>query len=427
MNMPATLYTVRKGLVVRGFASCLFFGAISIASSVLQQGEFVPKKTETLHNPAAIAALLEQTEVPNLITHRVKDAQSLLQASKLLMGQPQFVASQRPPGTVVRQYPEARSKIKIGATVLVWVSAELPTWQGAPARQPNQGSVPATRLVPVPPLIHHRKEDAIQMLKLVGLQTSSAGIQEMPSQEETGIVLSQDPTAETMVRQGTSVSFTVSRQIERKLILRAFPASIRPGESVTLTAELDPLLEGAEYQFSSGTGAPSAWSTHPQAQFTYFNDGDYQATAAARWSNGSVKSNPVHIVAHAIKYEVRLLPDPLDVKAGVTVSFRAEVSPEVERATYVYHYGDKVPNDTSSSPTAQHSYEKAGNYTAWVTVRIAETPAAAGAIHSHDFPSSPVRLTIEPLPQVQPHPTHSKVPYTIGAVLLISTVNYASW
>jgi len=242
----------------------------------------------------------------------------------------------------------------------------------------------------------------------------------MPSQEETGIVLAQDPPAETMVRQGTSVSFTVSRQIEPKLTLRALPASIRPGESVTLAAELDPLLPGAEYQFSLGTGASSAWSTDAQAQFSYPSDGNYEATASARWNNGSVNSNPVNIVVHAIKYEVRLLPDPLDVKPGGTVSFRAEVSPEVERATYIYHFGDIIRSRTSSSPTAEYSYEKPGNYTAWVTVRIAESPTAAGAIHSHDFPSSPVLVTVEP-------PPPPIVLYVMGAAMLIAVVSYAAW
>src|SRR5260370_8990318 len=130
MNMPATLNTVRKGLVVSGFVSCLFFGAISIGSSSLQQqGEFVPPKpaanqhqTKTLQNPAAIAAFLQQTEVPDLIKHRVNDAQSMLQATKLVMGQPQFVASPHPSATVVRQYPAAHSKISIAATYLLWLS-----------------------------------------------------------------------------------------------------------------------------------------------------------------------------------------------------------------------------------------------------------------------------------------------------------------
>jgi len=261
------------------------------------------------------------------------------------------------------------------------------------------------------------------MLQLVGLQVSSAGIREMPTEEETGVVLSQDPPPETLVGLGTSVSFTVSRQIERKLVLRAFPANISPGESVTLTAELDPPFPGAEYQFRFGasTPAPTDWSPDSQAQFTYLNDGDYEAVAAARWNNGSVSSNPVRIVVHSIKYEIRLLPDSLHVKSGETVSFRAEVNPTVETATYIYHFGDGIPDQASSLPTAQHVYHPIGNYSARVTVRSADTSVAGGAVHSHDFASPPVQLSVEP----PPPPPPPIMFYVIGTALLIAVVVYA--
>jgi PKD domain len=231
--------------------------------------------------------------------------------------------------------------------------------------------------------------------------------------------LSQDPSAGTQVGWGTYVGFVVSRHIERKLVLRASPANISPREAVTLTAELDPPFPGAEYQFSFGAGTPAAWSPDAQAQFTYLNDGDYEAVAAARWNNGSVSSNPVRIVVHSIKYEVRLLPDSLHLKSGETVSFLAEVNPTVETATYIYHFGDGIPDQASSLPTAQHVYHPIGNYSARVTVRIANTLVAGGAAHSHDFASPPVQLSVEP-----PPPPPPIMLYVIGAAFLIAVVVY---
>lgn len=409
------------------FASYYLFVTTTFSFIFLQQGEFVaqrPAATQqqirSLQSSNAAAAVPQQTEVPDVTKHKVEEAQRMLRDVKLLMGQPQFVTTPQPSGTVVRQYPEAHSKIKIGATVYVWVSTEKQTSQPPPPGQPSQGAVPTPRLVLVPTLIHHRKDDAVQLLKFMGLQVSWKGIQETPSEEETGIVLTQEPPPGDMVRPGTFVSFTVSRQIERALVLRGFPTSIAPGGAVTLSAELNPPFPGTEYQFTSGVGtlAPTTWTTDAQAQFVYPTDGDYEATAAARWNNGSVSSNVVHIVVHPVKYEVLLLADPLDVKLGQTVSFRATVSPAVQRADYVYHFGDSSANETSSSATVQYTYKTVGNYSACVIARIADGPEAGGPAHSHDFASSPVRLSVVPS-------NSSVTVYVIGAVALVGVLGYA--
>ena len=187
-----------------------------------------------------------------------------------------------------------------------------------------------------------------------------------------------------------------------------------------LSAELDPPFPGAEYQFSLGGGTePSgAWSTEAEAQVKNLGDGNYEAVAEARWNNRSVVSNRVRIVVHSIQYDVRLFPKPLLSKTGETVSFGAEVSPTVEHATYIFHFGDGSADRTSSSPSVQYAYQAAANYSTQVTVRISDTLAAGAVEHSHEFTSRPVQLGVQPAPSI--------LFYVLGAVALAG-VGYAIW
>ena len=472
MTARITLHGSMMSLPRAAGASCVFLMSAAFGVAALQQGEFVPQKSVAsqrqalaLEHPAVAVLQTQTTKTPDLIKRSLQDAQNILQESKLLMGIPQFVSSPAPSGTVLRQYPEAGSPIRIGASVLVWASQQPPKTPQAqpqpPQRQPDYTSVPdllgldesqaravlnkyglstgsvnqiatndqrpglviaqdpkaktrvlrgslvaislaTPRLVPVPSLLHHQKDDAIRILQLVGLQATPAAIGETTSEEETGIVLSQDPPPETLVVPETTVSFKVSRQIERKLGLRASAKNIAPGESVVLSAELDPPFPGAEYQFSIGSGdlTPGPWSSDAQARFANLSDGDYEAIATARWNNRSVTSNRLHIVVHSIKYEVRLLPGSLHLRPDESVSFGADVSPAVKSATYIFHFGYGIADQTSSSPDAQYAYQTAGKYSAQVTVRIADMPAAGGATHLHEFPSPPVELLVQRGPLV---------------------------
>lgn len=491
MNVRTALHNLGTRLLRAAGASCFFWATTVFGFAVLQQGEFVPQKpaavqhqVQALQHPAAVAAFPQQTiTVPDLIRHSLQEAQDILRESKLLLGTPQFASSPARPGTVLRQYPQAGSPVRVGATVLVWVSAEQPKRPPPPLppaqHQPDYVSVPeliglsaaqarqvldkyrlsmgaisqiasndqkpgliisqdpvaksrvatgtlvsisvaTPKLISVPSLIHHQKDDAIQILQLVGLHFRPADIRETLSEEETGIVLSQDPAAETLVTPGTSVSFAVSQQIARKLLLRASPRNLSPGESVVLSAELDPPFPGAEYQFSlaGGTEPSGVWSTDAQTQFNNLGDGNYEAVAAARWNNRSVGSNRVRIVVHSIKYEVRLIPKPLSPKSGDIVSFDAEVSPAVEHAMYIFHFGDWSEDRLSASPHAEYAYQAVGNHSAQVTVRISDTPAAGGTAHSHEFSSPPVQLCVQP-----PLPI---LLYVLGAAAL-AAAGYAMW
>jgi hypothetical protein len=67
MSLQPSLHIEGKSFHVGAIASFILFGAISFGSPIPQQGEFVPQtptatkhQIQTLHNPAAIAALPQQ-------------------------------------------------------------------------------------------------------------------------------------------------------------------------------------------------------------------------------------------------------------------------------------------------------------------------------------------------------------------------------
>src|SRR5690349_2956544 len=135
-----------RGICFTIAVSSCSFGLLVSSLPIPQQRQILVAGTASAqqqpqiqHYAAAAAAFPQQTvKVPELIKQDLKDAESVLRASKLLMGQPEFVASNEPPGTVVRQYPQAGSVIRIGATVLVWVSAERP--KQPQTQQPASGT-----------------------------------------------------------------------------------------------------------------------------------------------------------------------------------------------------------------------------------------------------------------------------------------------
>ena len=157
MNLRATLLNPRNNLLRVAAALCFFFLTTVFGFAILQQGEFVQQKpaaaqyrVQALRNPAVIAAFPQQTtKVPDLIKRRLQEAQNILQQSKLVLGSPQFVSSPAPPGIVLRQLPAAGSPIRIGAAVLVWVSAEPPKGtQEKPPPPPPADYVSVPELIP---------------------------------------------------------------------------------------------------------------------------------------------------------------------------------------------------------------------------------------------------------------------------------------
>jgi beta-lactam-binding protein with PASTA domain len=327
-------------------------------------------------------------EVPDLRSHGEMAAQLILRLRGLRYGGAKKVGSEtEKPGSIFDQDPKPGTQVPKGTLVTVSVAV------GKQAEPP----------IEVPKLLHHSREEAAQMLQQVGLQASNSEITEKRSEEETGIVLSQFPLAGTRVARGTSVSFVVSRQIERSLVLRSTPASVVPGEPVVFTAELDPPFTGTTFQFNFGEGPGTGELDLPRASHSYSGDGDYEVFVIAKVNGKQLVSNRVLVPVHRIPLKITLVPNRDHGTTNETIEFHALATPPAPRnAKYTFDFGDGEQTQTSGSPDARHFYTQRGTYSAWVRVSTVHEPLAGGpAAHEHQFVSERVPLSIvPPLPGV---------------------------
>jgi serine/threonine-protein kinase len=130
---------------------------------------------------------VETVEVPNLVGRSEETALALLQDRNLVPDRRQEPSSE-PLGRVIRQSPEAGTEVAEGSSVTFVVS------QGPPP-------------VSVPEVLGETREEAEFRLTQAGLRVR---VEETPSPEQAGIVIQQDPAADTQVPPDTEVTIVVS-------------------------------------------------------------------------------------------------------------------------------------------------------------------------------------------------------------------------
>ena len=145
--------------------------------------------------PAATTSA-RTTTVPSVIGLRLSDGFLLLDSSGY-QAQVEEEPSVRPAQEIVRQEPEAGSELERGQPVFVTVSSGRPP--------PPQEE---TRDVPLPDVTAQTQVQAGAELERLGLPTDSYPV---PSDEQPGAVVGQDPDAGLRLAAGEPVRLTVSR------------------------------------------------------------------------------------------------------------------------------------------------------------------------------------------------------------------------
>src|SRR5260370_78304 len=163
---PSVWPFMGKRWIISVLCSLLCF----LGAALAQNGEFQQGRTK-IKAPVAEkeSAVIQQTisrpaepKVPDLTNHNLTDAKTLL-GNVFVLGEPRYVPSKKLAGLIVRQFPEAGSPAKSGTEVEVWVSTPVKP----------ETNAPTPVLVPVPGLIGHKRDVAIGMLALVGLQAGA--------------------------------------------------------------------------------------------------------------------------------------------------------------------------------------------------------------------------------------------------------------
>lgn len=341
--------------------------------------------------------------VPYLIGHTLDEARQLVpESSGLILEQPRYIPSNAPAGTVIRQYPEAKSLVKRGTEVSIYVS------QGQPAT-PQPRPTPVT----VPNVVGLKQDVAEEKIRFAGLAVATVKQQEWNGAPLT--VLSQDPLAEVRVAADTPVNLVVSREVPRTVTLTSLETSATPGEPVHFKVTLSPPADGAQFQFDFGDGQRSDPSPDAYTSHAYTNDGNWPARATVEVNDLSLPSNEVTIPVHAVKFRVTLTPSTLHARVGGPINFHASIVPSPEVVTYAFDFNDGTTQSASPNPDVSHTYTKPGTFLDRVRA-IVSVPGALSP-DSHNFSSPQVRVVIDPAPPPPPPPPNYWLWEAIAVVL----------
>lgn len=176
--------------------------------------------------------------------------------------------------------------------------------------------------------------------------------------------------------------------------LTADTTSVKPGDTVTFVARLQPDSPDAQYTFSFGGGPPTV-PGGPETTHRFDEDGDYEVSVTATLGDRQAQSEPLHITVHSTKYTIEVTWQPLHPVAGQRVTFTASlnpVDPSLAKGPYYFYFGDKAkPKPTGGLYT--QAFAKPGSY----PVRVMRKGE-----HGHTIQNDPLQLVvmqeIPPLP-----------------------------
>jgi len=129
--------------------------------------------------------------VPSVFRSRQTEARAILEKSGFKLGQVAWTDSSLPQDIVAKQYPVAQSKRALGTRVDIWLAD--------------------AKRVQVPDLVGKKQIVAGTMLYDKGLKLGTIGRKD--SEKASGIVLTQDPAANSSVVEGRSVTIVVSEHV----------------------------------------------------------------------------------------------------------------------------------------------------------------------------------------------------------------------
>ncbi|HET9325482.1 MAG TPA: PASTA domain-containing protein [Candidatus Eisenbacteria bacterium] len=265
--------------------------------------------------------------VPKLIGRTSGDANVMIQKAGLTVGPVTTEVSSRTPGTVVRQEPEPGRPVK-SATTVAYVLA-------------------AAALV-VPDVTGLSRSDAETRLGAAGFSLGEVDLR--PSEGPEGLVLSQEPAAETQYMRGIPVAIVLSRPalIEvpslRGLLLSEAKARLKPfGLDV---GDLTPTsFQRKRARVSRQDPAPGEQverGTHVDLVFV-------DRTLIARvWAADS------------------------DATAGDSVTMGVDVTPTEAGLSYWIDFGDHRNTGWIETPRVKHAYAEPNRYEVTALVRAAD-------------------------------------------------------
>jgi eukaryotic-like serine/threonine-protein kinase len=140
-----------------------------------------------------VKAKVTLVEVPDVRGKLLMDAKNSLRLKGLMLGEiSETLSNDVVPGTVIQQDPLPKTVLPTGSNVLLVVAKTMDK-----------------SLVTAPVLVGINLNEARTLIEKSELSVGSIIMQ--PSEEQSGIVLSQEPTGGISVKKGTSINLIVSK------------------------------------------------------------------------------------------------------------------------------------------------------------------------------------------------------------------------
>jgi len=328
------------------------------------------------HQP--IAAMMYKPpliEVPDLSNKTLEEVEAEV-ANKLTI---RTVNNSNPGWIVRRQFPERKSNVQICSALDLWMVEPAPQM----TRVPKIVGLPETQ---IPGLLekYHLKY---------------AGSRPRETNELAGTIVDQDPKPETPEPWNYEVigykAVSPPPTIEPPSVhLTADATSIKPGDTVTFVAKLEPYAPGAQFVFDFGDGQ-STTQEDPEVPHRFDADRDYEVTVTAKLAKQQVQSELLRITVHPMKYTLDVTWIPRHPAAGQRVVFTATLdppNPAIAKGPYYFSFGEKSKPKPSENIYRQ-SFARPGPYS--VRVRL-------NGEHGHIIESLPAELLVIPEPPPPP-------------------------
>ena len=168
-----------------------------------------------------VAKAQAKTKVPQLINKNEKNAQEILQGSKLTLGKVSSRISSSPKGTILLQTPKAGTSVAINSSVSIVVASALKT-------------------TTVPNLVGYGTTDAKKVAELLEKAHLQQGnVSYIVSRKPKGTILSQKPVAGAKVVVGSAIDITVAKN---RSIFNPDPILVTPTPIDTINP-VDPIVK----------------------------------------------------------------------------------------------------------------------------------------------------------------------------------------
>lgn len=331
----------------------------------------------------------ERVKVPNLVGKKLsEEVERIIIERRLRMGRIHEDSSNREAGTIIRQHPLAGSMVLVETPINLWVASRGETPPAieykARIRSDRDKIVEGHGVRFIAFLSPEDQGVEYQFMFGDGVKSDWLRNKRTVHRYSTpGLyrVFVHVRKRETIIAESEPIEIQVVPQIVYGVTLRADKDNPFPGESVQFFGDLQPERDGAEYWFDFGDGSNSGWTISNETEHTYERPGRYRVIMEAKagverigTSNPlfiEVKERPLEVLPQKEnQYQLYLEVEPEQVEPRQNVIFSATLEPYSEDVEYRFVFGDGNVRDWSGNTNAEHLYEEAGSYHAYVLVRI---------------------------------------------------------